>query len=199
MLDQTTDLDFTSRLRLVLVEHILLRPGDRAADIGAGMGWFTSRMARQVGPTGRIFATDIDPAAIQELKRTSPPWVEIRPVGQPRETGLDDLPSGSLNLVLIINSISFGNTSKDIGYLRRVGRLLAPGGTLIYHRDWVTGTRGLARREAIRVFERAGFSLRKEVPLLPDMSDTVCACILPDPIHWTRGFILIFERNQRDD
>lgn len=193
-LDQARDLDTTDRLRQVLADHIRLEPGDQAADIGAGMGWFTARMARQVGPSGRIYATDIDPAAIAELRRTSPPWVEVRPVENPRDTGLDDLASGVLRLVLVINSVYFEDRPEDIDYLRRLWRVTEPGGRLIYHRDWVTPQKGGARRAAIQVFRQAGFILREEIPMLPDMPGTVCACILPEPVEWTRGFILVFER-----
>jgi ubiquinone/menaquinone biosynthesis C-methylase UbiE len=37
------------------------------ADIGAGSGYYTSRIAKRVGPTGRVYATDIQPGMIQLL------------------------------------------------------------------------------------------------------------------------------------
>ncbi len=44
-----------------LVEALNLKPGDSVADIGAGSGYLSWRMARQVSPGGRVFATDIQP------------------------------------------------------------------------------------------------------------------------------------------
>lgn len=46
-----------------------LKPGMVVADIGAGSGYYTSRMAKLVGPTGRVFATDIQPGMLEILNR----------------------------------------------------------------------------------------------------------------------------------
>lgn len=46
-----------------------LKPGMAVADIGAGSGYYSARMARRVGPTGRIYATDIQPGMIALLDR----------------------------------------------------------------------------------------------------------------------------------
>src|SRR6188768_2390544 len=46
-----------------------LKPGMAVADIGAGSGYYTSRIAKRVGPTGRVYATDIQPGMIQLLDR----------------------------------------------------------------------------------------------------------------------------------
>src|SRR4051812_47057700 len=41
-----------------------LSPGQVVADVGAGKGYLSGRLARAVGPTGRVVATDIDPDAL---------------------------------------------------------------------------------------------------------------------------------------
>ena len=41
------------------VQALGIRPGMVIADIGAGSGYYTVRLAQRVGPTGRVFATDI--------------------------------------------------------------------------------------------------------------------------------------------
>ena len=46
-----------------------IRPGATVADIGAGDGFFTSRLARAVGPDGRVFAVDIDDKALERLRK----------------------------------------------------------------------------------------------------------------------------------
>ena len=42
--------------------------GARVADLGAGGGWFTVRLARRVGPNGRVYAEDI-PAPDDRVNR----------------------------------------------------------------------------------------------------------------------------------
>jgi ubiquinone/menaquinone biosynthesis C-methylase UbiE len=43
--------------------------GSVVADLGAGGGWFTIRLARRVGPNGRVYAQDIQPEMIGAIKR----------------------------------------------------------------------------------------------------------------------------------
>ena len=40
-----------------------LKPGMVVADIGAGVGYMSLRMARRVGPSGKVYANDLQPAA----------------------------------------------------------------------------------------------------------------------------------------
>ena len=55
-----------------VMRALALRPGERVADIGAGSGYFTLRVARAVGPSGEVPAIDYGPK----------PWSE-RPWGPP--------------------------------------------------------------------------------------------------------------------
>jgi len=50
-----------------VVEQLGLKDGDVVADIGAGTGYFTFRLARAVGPTGTAFAVDVNPHAVQSI------------------------------------------------------------------------------------------------------------------------------------
>ena len=58
------------RLHIDRVMDILgIAPAKSVADIGAGSGWFTVRAARRVGPSGTVYAVDINPEAIGYLDR----------------------------------------------------------------------------------------------------------------------------------
>src|SRR4051794_4906338 len=46
-----------------------LRAGETVADIGAGSGYYTVRLAEAVGPSGRVFATDIQPEMLALIKK----------------------------------------------------------------------------------------------------------------------------------
>lgn len=52
-----------------VVADLGLRPGMTVADIGCGQGFFTFRLARQVGAQGRTYAVDIDAGALAALKK----------------------------------------------------------------------------------------------------------------------------------
>jgi ubiquinone/menaquinone biosynthesis C-methylase UbiE len=43
--------------------------GSVVADLGAGSGWFTVRLAARVGPNGRVYAEDIQPQMVEVIKR----------------------------------------------------------------------------------------------------------------------------------
>ena len=54
-----------------LVELLELKPGMAVADVGAGFGAWTMRFAREVGPTGRVYATDLGAAQLAALRDVS--------------------------------------------------------------------------------------------------------------------------------
>ena len=65
--------DYPDRDQKLQVERVMdvlaIKPGKTVADIGAGSGWFTVRAARRVTSTGRVWAVDINPAAIRYINR----------------------------------------------------------------------------------------------------------------------------------
>lgn len=81
-----------------LIAALALRKGDSVAEVGAGAGYLSLRLARAVGPSGRVIATDIDAAALAALRRRAAaarlPQIEARlvPKDQPSlEAGRYDL------------------------------------------------------------------------------------------------------------
>lgn len=53
---------------LRLIAALGLKPGQKVADVGAGSGYLSWRLATNVGPSGRVFATDIQPEMIALLR-----------------------------------------------------------------------------------------------------------------------------------
>lgn len=121
-----------------------LGAGMVVAEIGAGKGWFALNAAQAVGARGRVFATDIDAATVAGLRQRAvhlPPaaaQVEVRLCAGPRDTALDDLPDGSVDVISMIDSLCFDGSEPravDLDYLRRLFRILRPGGHLVHHMD----------------------------------------------------------------
>lgn len=81
-----------------------VRSGATVADIGAGDGFFTSRLARAVGPDGRVFAVDVDEGALTRLRKRLEDE-NIRNVFVVKGTATDPrLPDRTLDAALIVNA-----------------------------------------------------------------------------------------------
>lgn len=81
-----------------------VRPGVAVADVGAGDGFFTSRLASAVGPTGQVFAVDVNDAPLDRLRRRLTEQA-ISNVTVIKGTASDPrLPAGTLDAALIINA-----------------------------------------------------------------------------------------------
>ena len=52
-----------------VMDSLGIADGARVADIGAGGGWFTIRLAHRVGPNGVVYAEDIQPEMIESIRR----------------------------------------------------------------------------------------------------------------------------------
>ncbi len=51
-----------------VLDRLALQPGSVVADIGAGTGYFAIPLARAVGPNGRVFAVDFQPAMLARIR-----------------------------------------------------------------------------------------------------------------------------------
>jgi ubiquinone/menaquinone biosynthesis C-methylase UbiE len=155
-----------------LVRALRLRPGQTVAEIGAGSGYLVRRLARAVGPRGRVYAVDAEPRMLpillERLHRAR--ITNVTPV-----LGRDDdplLPDGACDLVLVVNT--YHHFPGGPRYLRRLARLLRAGGRLVnvdfHRRETPVGPpleRRIARETFLRDARRAGLRLVREVTLLP--------------------------------
>jgi len=52
-----------------VIQSLGLHQGDEVADLGAGSGYFTVRLAREVGPSGKVYAVDVDQQMLDYIER----------------------------------------------------------------------------------------------------------------------------------
>ena len=97
------------------------------ADIGAGSGYFTRRIAQRV-PEGRVYAVDVDGEFADYLLEHRESWGT--PNIEPHLAMYDDpmLPSGELDLVFTANTYSY--IRDRVGYFTKVRSALKPAGRL---------------------------------------------------------------------
>ena len=113
-----------------LVTELKLEPGQSVADIGAGTGYFTRRLARAVGPEGSVYAVDIQPEMLKLLKRNlKEAGIEnVKPV---HGTVTDPkLPESTLDLVLLVDV--YHEFSHPYEMLKSIWTALKPGGRVVF-------------------------------------------------------------------
>jgi ubiquinone/menaquinone biosynthesis C-methylase UbiE len=52
-----------------VIDHLLVKPGETVADIGAGTGFFSTRFARTVGKSGIVYASDVDETMVRVIEK----------------------------------------------------------------------------------------------------------------------------------
>lgn len=114
----------------LLIERLRLKPGDVVADIGSGTGYFTRRLARKVGPAGKVFAVDVQQQMLDLLQANLAMLgiTNVIPIlGAARNPRL---PDGSVDLVLMVDVYH----EFDFPYEMMAGicRALKPDGRVVF-------------------------------------------------------------------
>ena len=164
--------DRDQKLQVNRVMDILgLKPGSTVADIGAGSGWFTVRAAKRVGPSGLVYAVDINPAAISYINdRAKREHLENIRAVQGRE---DDplLPEKSIDSVLLLKT--YHEIAQPIRLLEKLHHALRPGALVgVIDRDGKGDDHGVDRKVVIDEARSAGFKLVSTYDFVkPDRED----------------------------
>jgi ubiquinone/menaquinone biosynthesis C-methylase UbiE len=112
-----------------IVAALQLPSGAAVADIGAGTGLLSLDLARAVGPTGKVFAVDIVPAFLAEVRGRAQRagLTNVRTVLANERSA--DLPAASIDLAFlcdVYHHLEYPHT-----YLASLARALRPGGRLV--------------------------------------------------------------------
>jgi len=146
--------------------------GQTVADVGAGSGYFTVRLATRVGKQGRVYANDLQPEMLKmlaaRLAREKVPNVTLVP------GAVDDvrLPPAAMDLVLMVDV--YHEFSEPQKMLRSIRTALKPGGRLVlleYRKEDpevpIRLEHKMSITEAKLELEAEGFSLSKVDDRLP--------------------------------
>jgi predicted methyltransferase len=110
-----------------VMDELHIADGSRVADVGAGGGWFTARLARRVGPNGAVYAEDVQKQMVEAIEQRA------------RQDGLgnvhailsssrDPMLPQNLDAVLIVDT--YGQLAYPIDVLEHIRAALAPNGRL---------------------------------------------------------------------
>lgn len=128
-------------------------PGVAVADLGAGDGFFTVRLAKAVGEQGKVYAVDIAADALRRL-RTRVANDRLTQVEVIEGTTEDPkLPAGTLDAVLIVNAYHEMKAFKEI--LPKLRSALKPDGRLVIIEPISSARRDRSRDEQTRNHEIA--------------------------------------------
>lgn len=112
-----------------IMDALQIGEGSVVADLGAGGGWFTVRLARRVGPNGRVYAEDIQKEMIGVIeRRMAREGLDAR-VRTVLGTQVDPkLPAGALDAVLMVDA--YHEFEQPVTLLRSIARALKPAGLI---------------------------------------------------------------------
>jgi len=154
-----------------ILDRLKIRRGMRVADVGAGSGYLTVRLSRRVGPSGVVYAVDVQPEMIaivrEKVKRLG--LDNVRPVLS-RDTDTT-LPPASVDVVILLNT--YHEVLDPEGLLKHLRGILAPGGRLGII-DWKKAPtpfgppqwHRIPARDVVRTARKAGFRLRETAEIL---------------------------------
>jgi predicted methyltransferase len=123
-----------------VIVALRIAPGMTVVDLGAGTGYFLPHLSRDVGPSGKVIALDIEPDMVRYMK--------VRAAREglanvaSRLVPLDDpqLPAGSVDRVLVVDT--WHHIDGRPAYAAKLRAALAPGGAVFVVDFKLDATRG---------------------------------------------------------
>lgn len=106
-----------------------VRKGMVVADVGAGVGYFSIKLAKRVGPTGKVYANDIQPEMLQLLKQNAAKEGVNNVVTVLGMEADPKLPANTMDMVVLVDV--YHEFSQPQEMLQRIRQSLKPDGRLV--------------------------------------------------------------------
>ncbi|MCC6585224.1 MAG: methyltransferase domain-containing protein [Bryobacterales bacterium] len=111
------------------IKLLNFQPGMQVADIGAGVGYYSLKIAKSIGPTGTVYATDLQPEMLRLLRKRleKEKVTNVKPVlGSETASGL--MPA-SIDLALMVDV--YHEFAHPQAMLRSIAKALKTDGRLV--------------------------------------------------------------------
>ncbi len=146
-----------------IMDRAGIRPGMTVADIGAGEGYYTVRLARRVGDKGRVLAEDIMPEVIEALSRriTREKWDNVSlKLGTQEDS---KLPENSFDRIMMVHM--YHEIAEPYAFLWHLSPALKKDGELIVvDADRPTDQHGTPPRLLACELAAMGFRMEQLIP-----------------------------------
>lgn len=152
-----------------VIKALNIEANDKIADIGAGTGYFSLRIAR-AHPHATVYASDVEPSMIAYLKEQSrreslPNHVAVEvPANNPK------IPS-KVNLVLIVDT--YHHLDDRVKYFDALRKKLLPNGRIAIIDFTADSPEGpppehrISKVDLVDEMKKAGYNLNQDIPVLP--------------------------------
>ena len=156
-----------------IIRQLRLQRGQDIADVGAGTGFFTALMAREVAPGGRVYAVDIAQNFVDASVQRSRDQGLTNVVGVVNDQRDVRLPPESVDLIFI--SDTYHHFEYPQTTLRSIHRALRPDGELVVidfkrvpgiSSPWVMGHVRAGEEKVIAEITAAGFALSERLDFM---------------------------------
>jgi len=163
------------------MDAVGVMPGMKIGEAGAGTGFFTFPLAKRVGPTGKIYANDINEYSLDRVRRRA------------QEEGIDNIeivvgeitdplfPEKQLDMIIMVYVLH--HLEKPVEFLVNLKQYLKPGSPLIIieqdaGKDRTHSSDFMSPKQALETIKKSPFSqIRTETFL---SSDTIYICTIKD-------------------
>lgn len=162
-----------------VIAALALKVGDRVADLGAGSGYFTFRLAQAVGAQGVVYAVDVDDDMIAWVQKKAQ---ERRAANVRAVQAKNDDPQLPDNVDLIFTANTYHHIDDRVAYFRSLQKYLRPGGRVAIidfdrraawlDRLWTHYTPSAFIKSDMH---QAGYALRQEFDFLERQSFSIFA------------------------
>lgn len=155
-----------------VIEALEIKPGQTVADLGAGSGYFSFRMAPKVGSTGKILAVDIQQEMLDVVRKRAQ-QLKVTNVDTLRSTEADSkLPADSVDLLLMVDV--YHELEYPYEVMQSVVKALKPGGrvALVEYRKEdprvpIKEVHKMSEQQVIKEMTAVGLKHLKTVKTLP--------------------------------
>ena len=153
-----------------------LRTGEKVADVGAGSGYFTIPVAREVGPSGIVWAVDVVPEMLDYLSRRlrMEKLENVRMILAKRDDPM--LPAGTIETIVMIDALHY--VTDRVAFAAKLRHALVPRGRLVLidyrpkpweERPWGPPPEQQIPREKLdEEMVEAGFKVAEQFDFLPE-------------------------------